>query len=111
MNSIDEIYLDIAQHCTDQIEDEWNSIKVEVEYFVTAAEFDVSYQNTRNDTVDLNAGYNLFKLFQRLHALTTENSEQNWNKGTFTLEPKGDFNMEFEWDQELADEIEQLDSE
>lgn len=29
----------------------------------------------------------------------------DWNRAKFTLYPTGKFNVEFEWDQELADEI------
>jgi glutathione peroxidase-family protein len=101
----------IAVHLTNQLNENWNECKIEVEFLEDAAEFDVTYINTKGQILDLNGGYNLFKLFKELHSITTENSENKWNRAKFTLEPTGKFNMEFEWDQALFDEIERLNNE
>ncbi|MBU2894362.1 antitoxin YezG family protein [Colwellia sp. D2M02] len=111
MRTIDDIYMGIAQHLIAQLNDSWKECKIETEFFEDAAEFDVTYVSTRNETIDLTAGYNLFKLFKELHKITTENSDNKWNKAKYTLEPTGKFNIDFEWDQELADEIERLNNE
>lgn len=38
----------------------------------------------------------------------TEGGKAKWNKAVFYLNADGSFNMEFEWDQKLQDEIERL---
>ncbi|EPF2929534.1 immunity protein YezG family protein [Vibrio navarrensis] len=50
-------------------------------------------------------------MFEELHKITTENPNNKWNRAIFTLEPSGSFNIDFEWDQALADEIERLNNE
>jgi hypothetical protein len=111
MKTIEEIYMGIAEHLTSQLSEGWKECKIESEFFVDAAEFDVTYINSEDKILDLNGGYNLFKLFKEMHVITTENSENKWNRAVFTLEPTGKFNIDFEWDQELADEIERLNNE
>jgi len=106
MGTIDDIYMGIATHLTNQINENWKVCKIEVEFFEDAAEFDVSYINNNEQVIDLSGGYNLFKLFKELHNITTEGAENKWNRSKFTLEPTGKFNIDFEWDQALADEIE-----
>ncbi|MBW8186309.1 immunity protein YezG family protein [Shewanella nanhaiensis] len=111
METIDSIYTAIAQHMLNQIDEEWSGCKVDVEFFEGAAEFDTSYISEQGVECDLKGGYPLFKLFKELHELTTDNQDNKWNRAKFSLEPSGKFNMEFEWDQELADEIERLSNE
>ena len=50
----------------------------------------------------------LESLFQ---IMTSETDKHKWNRLKITLENGGDLNIKFEWDQELADEIEKLSNE
>lgn len=40
-----------------------------------------------------------------MHEVTTEGGKNRWNRVKFTLYPDGKFNIDFEWDQALFDEI------
>ncbi|MGF1691101.1 immunity protein YezG family protein [Photobacterium kagoshimensis] len=111
MITIDEIYMGIAEHLTSQLNEKWKECKIDAEFLEDAAELNVTYINANGQGFDLEGGYNLFKLFKELHSITTENSGNKWNRAKFTLEPTGKFNMEFEWDQALFDEIERLNNE
>ena len=111
MRTIDSIYTAIAEHMINQIDEEWIDCKIAVEFFESAAEFDTTYTSKSGIEHDLKGGYPLFKLFKELHELTNESPENNWNRAKFTLEPTGKFKMDFDWDQELADEIERLNNE
>lgn len=111
MNKIEDIYTGMAQHLIAQIDDTWIQSKIEVEFFEDSAEFDVTYLDSNGNVIDLEAGYKLFMLFKELYTITTENSEDKWNRATFSIEPSGKFNIDFEWDQDLADEIERLNNE
>ncbi|ODS10613.1 hypothetical protein [Vibrio scophthalmi] len=113
MENIDTLYLSIARNIINNTSSSWDSAEINAEVF--------------DGTVKLKGGYhcnNIFTTFkfrhfdrkiisdfESIHLITTENLDNNWNRAKFTLEPSGDFNMEFEWDQELADEIERLNNE
>lgn len=111
MKNIDELYTEIALFLTKQVSQNWKECRVEVEYFGDSAEFDATYINSSDETIDLESGYKLFLLFRELHEITTENDSNNWNRAVFSLKPTGEFNIDFSWDQELADEIERLNNE
>jgi len=102
---VDEIYLNIAQKIIDNINDEWNFAKITFEYLGSAAEYQGKYYKNTEQSYDFKVGYPIYKLFKELHTITTEDSENKWNRALFSLEPTGKFNSEFEWDQDLSDEI------
>ena len=113
---VDDIYMSIAQNMIENIPtNNWISSHVEIEYF-------------GNDALEMGGGvktsdneFRSFKFrkfdrriisdFHNLHQITTEDSDNKWNRAKFTLEPTGKFNIDFEWDQALADEIERLNNE
>ena len=105
--NIEDVYQSIAVGMSKNIEGQWDKSTLFVEFFDGAANFkgEAFLQGDKNNfSVDDNA----FDDFDELHQITTENLENKWNRAKFTLEPTGKFNMDFEWDQELADEIERL---
>lgn len=111
--NIDEIYLEIAQKMVSSINDDWSEASIDLEYLGNSAEYVGRYLKTDNKTQQhhFKVGYPTYKLFKQLHRITTENPKNKWNRAKFTLEPSGKFNIDFEWDQELADEIERLNNE
>lgn len=103
-----DIYEAIASYLVQQTRTGWVKIIAEVEFFEDAAEFDITCQYSDNTIEDLDSGFQLFMKFKALYRITTENSENNWNKAKFTINQSGEFNIDFEWDQAQADEIERL---
>ncbi len=113
--TIDEIYLSIAQNMVNNLPKQWLTahINVEIEgddalgikggYRTESIEFQ-SFKLRKFDR-------RIFSDFESLYKTTTEDSENKWNRAVFTLEPTGKFNIDFEWDQKLADEIERLNNE
>ena len=104
-------YEKIASLLLQQVSGGWNKIELNCEFFGDAAEFDIECEHSDGQVKDLHGGYNLFKEFEKLYKVTTQNPKNNWNRAKFTLEPDGNFDIEFEWDQDLADEIERLNKE
>lgn len=106
--SIDDIYLEIAQDISDSIEDEWGIAVVTFEIEEDAGEFDCIYkpQIDSEREYDFDIGYSTYKAFERLHKITTQGGVNKWNRAKFTLFPTGKFSIDFEWDQNIADEIE-----
>jgi hypothetical protein len=105
--TIDEIYLGIAQAIVDSIEGKWDVAKVEVEYIVNTAEFDCVYVDANSKAEkDFDVGYQMYKDFKELHGITTEGGSNPWNRASFTLNPDGEFSIDFKWDEELAQEFE-----
>ncbi|NTS77887.1 DUF600 family protein [Catenovulum sp. SM1970] len=111
--NVDEIYLEIVQKMVSSINDVWTEASINFEYLGDSAEYNGRYLKTDNkiQQYQFKVGYQTYKLFKQLHHITTENSENKWNRAKFTLEPSGKFNIDFEWDQDLADEIERLNNE
>ncbi|WP_394146618.1 immunity protein YezG family protein [Vibrio atypicus] len=106
---IDETYRSIAQNIIDSIDSSWDKAVLNIEVVA-------------GDTIGFNGEYIIdgehvsfkFRNFDRrklsrdgksLHKVTTKNDSNIWNKAKFTLYPTGKFNIEFEWDQALEDEV------
>ena len=108
MTTIDEINIKIAHFLSDQITQDWKFAQIDAEFFNTAANFDITYTDNDDCQHDLDGGYTLLKLIRALHEITTQSGSNPWNRILFRLYPDGKFNIDFSWDQALADEIERL---
>ncbi|WP_086930239.1 immunity protein YezG family protein [Agarilytica rhodophyticola] len=112
--TVDHIYKSVAQEMINNIPDDWSLSHLDVE-------------REAGDTIGFSGGwtskqgqFNSFKFrefknrrmlvknFHKLHEITTEGGANKWNKAKFVLKPQGEFEINFEWDQSLADEIEAL---
>lgn len=110
--TVDEIYKSIAYNIMDNVPDNWKEAFIDVE-------------RDADDAIELSGGsitmeeeFASFKFrnfdrritkdFHNLHDITTQDDSNRWNRAKFTLYPTGKFNIDFEWDQALADEIERL---
>ncbi len=105
--SIDDLYKAIAQRIVDSIEDDWRKATIDFQYLNDAGKYTGRYfSKSETNEKDFKVGYKSYKDFKKIHEITTENSSNLWNRAKFTLYPSGEFNIDFEWDQSLADEIE-----
>lgn len=107
---VDDIYKSIAIGIIENIETEWEKAQIFVEYFEDSANFKGEYMQ-EGKTAFFEVSDQAFDDFEELYEITTQNLVNKWNRAIFTLEPAGKFNIDFEWDQELADEIESLNNE
>jgi hypothetical protein len=106
--TIDDIYLKIARNISDAIENQWSVAIVTFELEEDAGEFECIYIKDLNLGIehDFDVSYETYKAFDNLHKITTEGGGNKWNRAKFTLYPTGKFSIDFEWVQDLADEIE-----
>ncbi len=113
MKNVDDIYTSIGQNILDSTDNLWENSEVIANVYDGAVELKggSQYKGQFTSFKFRNFDRRIISDFQELHKITTEDSDNKWNRAKFTLESTGDFNIEFEWDQELADEIEQLNSE
>ena len=101
--TIDDIYLSIAQSIVDSIDEKWILAKIDVELVEDSAEFDCIYVKPDSKAeVDFEVDYQMYKDFKALHQITTEGNANLWNKALFTLKPNGDFNIDFQWDEDMV---------
>jgi len=107
---IEEIYKSLAIGIIANINSKWDKAHLYTEFFEDAAEFKGEY-TLDNKTNFFEVSDQAFDDFDELYQITTEDSDNKWNRAIYSLEPTGKFNIEFEWDQELADEIERLNNE
>ena len=103
MENVKSIYNQIADCCLAQVSGHWNIISIAVEFYGTAAQFDIEVEYLDGKKEDLDSSYDLFKLFAKLHDITTENGSNQWNKAIFKLEYSGQFNVDFSFDPDLED--------
>jgi len=110
--TVDEIYTSVAHNILDNVPEGWKEAFINVERDADDA-IELSGGFSSNDTEITSFRFRNFdrriiKDFHSLHKITTENNSNKWNRAKFTLFPTGKFNIDFEWDQALADEIEKL---
>jgi hypothetical protein len=62
---------------------------------------------TKEKTLSLRTSFDdeLEEKIKWLHTVTTEGGHNKWNKAKFSVTPDKKFNMEFIWDQEWQDEV------
>lgn len=107
METVDDIYKKLGQAITNSIETaDWHKAQLHLEVIGTSVDF----KGFLNDSDRFNApgGFSLAKSVLNLHAITTQEGNNKWNRAIFTLTPDGKFDMEFIWDQELHNEVERL---
>ncbi|MFH4666917.1 immunity protein YezG family protein [Vibrio cidicii] len=111
--NVEDIYFGIAKKIVEKIDDDWVQAELKAEIYGNAAKFRGTYNSSlaQEQQKFFKVHHELFDLFEELHKITTENPNNKWNRAIFTLEPSGNFNIDFEWDQALADEIERLNKE
>jgi hypothetical protein len=101
---IDQIYLNIGQGIANVISDDWREAYIFVEMFEDAANLKGEYFSDR-DKKYFEVDDEAFDDFEEIHAIMTQGDSNKWNRAKFTLYPTGKFNIDFEWDQLLADEV------
>ena len=110
-----EIFQHIGEVLHKSVEGKW--IKIEVEFERTEGSIGchgkfISYSGEKkypNGRYILN---NTSDALEELYQMMTAKSDKHkWNKAKVTLTNEGDFNIKFDWDQEMYDEIERLNNE
>ena len=114
--NVDDIYNSVAQNMLVNIgRQEWSKAVIEVEYYGDdALKMKGGFHQKNTDFTSFkfrNFDRKIVNDFQQLHEITTENDSNKWNRAVFYLKPTGEFNIDFSWGQELADEIERLNDE
>lgn len=109
--TIDEIYEVIANGIIQSIpRNDWDEVSLHIQgdstYIETSGVYLISDEEFELDTHSLDCEVSF--AIMELHELTTEGEHNRWNRATFTLFPDGEFDMEFQWDQDLDDEIKSL---
>jgi len=110
-----EIYQFIGNALRSVVNNDWNEIVLNVEL----TEGSIGYNGQYLDSKGNKDQYDLFSLddnlndaFEELYQMMTAKSDKHkWNKAKVTLTHNGDFNIKFDWDQEMYDEIERLNNE
>jgi len=115
--TVDDIYKSIAQNMMDNLVSHWSEAYLTVERDASdAIGFKGGYINeskvfTSFKFRKFERRRDLPRDFHKLYEIMTVEDANNWNKAKFTLFPSGKFSIDFEWDQDMADEIEALSKE
>ena len=111
MRKAEDIYLDIGNLIVEAIDEDWKSAVLYIEFFGDSVELEERYEDDKLAFKDFKAHHSILDLLKELNSIINPDGSKPWNRAKFYLEPDGEFNMEFAWDQELADEIERLSKE
>lgn len=99
---IDDLYMKIAQGIVNAIDTPWEKAVIQAEVFEDAANFNGEYFS-EGKTLYFEVEDDAYDYFEEIKEIMSEKNK--WNRATFTLKPSGDFNIDFEWDQALDDEV------
>ncbi len=112
---IDDIYKSIAQNIVNSVDENWEEAELLVEReannaigFKGGTRFNDVFSSFKFRNFDRRQ---LVKDFHALYEITAEGEVNNWNKAKCILFPSGKFSIDFEWDQDMADELEALSKE
>jgi hypothetical protein len=108
--TVDEIYLLIADKINQGINEDWQKAEALIERIDKVVGFTGSYIDLEGESKSLETNFGFFdaQAIHELHTITTEGGHNRWNKLKFMLSPTGKFEMDFIWDQEYQDKIDQL---
>ena len=109
--TVNEIYNQLAQIIIDSVIEDWQVANLYVERLEKYTGAFGRYLNKEGIECRMNDakfGYSFSLLIHELHSITTEGGHNRWNKLKFTLYPTGKFEMDFIWDQEYQDKVDNV---
>lgn len=110
-----EIYEYIGKILNQSVQDEWINIEVDIERTDGSIGLNSKYISHSGEKKYPNGRYilnNTRDAFEELYQMMIrKNKIHKWNRVKVTLSNEDNFNIKFEWDQELYDEIEKLNNE
>lgn len=90
----------------------WSSAILYIERQEKSVGFKSSYkdENGKEIRVDTEADYFASKAVKQLYNFTSDHplEHKDWNKAIFTVTPDSKFNIQYIWDQELQDEVDEF---
>lgn len=114
-STVEEIYNFIGQCIYDNLPtDEWLLATLNIEVDKGYAGFDGEFTSMDNQTKNMslrNFPDDFDDAIHRLYEITTEGGHNRWNKAKFTMDANHKFEIEFIWDQEQQDEVDELNKE
>jgi hypothetical protein len=94
---------------------DWIEIVLDIEMGIESVELSEQYLSTDGEIKYISLfdnDFGLFDNFRKLHqTMTAQTDKHKWNRAKVTLSNDMQLNIKFEWDQELADELERLSKE
>ncbi len=110
--TVDEIYLHIGQSIVNAIDEaDWTDVELNIEivgFGVVGYTGSYNIGSQRRELAVRTIPREIRNWIRELHEITTQGGNNKWNRAIFTMNPDGDFNMGFIWDQALQDEVERL---
>lgn len=108
-----EIFQLLGSRALESVKDigAWKSVSLKIKRLERNVGFECFYLDADGKTVavDTSVDYKTAKSIHALYEITQSHplQHQNWNRAIFTLFPGNQFDMEYIWDQELQDRVDQ----
>jgi hypothetical protein len=108
---IDEIYNEIGQIIVDSIPDSWETSTLKVtrlDKYTSVEGFYIDSNGESKILDDSNFGYFFSLKIHELYEIMQKENKNPWNRLKFILHHKGKFSIDFIWDQEYQNSIDNL---
>ncbi len=110
---LDHIYIEISAMMVKGMDSSWTEAVLEVELHALAIKLSGGYlhglgHEPLSFTFSKDDKKQLIDLLLELHFQTAEGQENRWNTLNYHLYPDGRYSVDFEWNQQLADDIEKV---
>ena len=93
----------------------WKSVSLKIKRLEKNVGFESYYIDHKDNKlgVDTSINYQTAKAIHELYEFTQSHplEHKNWNRAVFTLYPDNKFDMEYIWDQELQDRVDNYNKE
>jgi hypothetical protein len=109
MKNNEELYEKIGSNIILSIKEPWIEGVLKIKVVLNSVDFNLSYTNMNTDSVNvkLENAYEVSKAVKLIYSEMIE-TKHKWNRAIFKIRSNNDFDIEFFWDQNLQDEIENL---
>ena len=95
------IYQDIASLIVDAINEDWSYAVIYIQFHGDAARFKARYETPKLSLESFDLHHTTLDLLEELDSGINPDNSKPWNRAKFNLEPDGEFEMKFAWDQDF----------
>ncbi len=103
-HTVNEIYNQIGNEIINAIgDDEWTEAIIEFSYYGNAASYNGRYWRKNGTKQDFDVSFDVFEAFEELNGIMSESENNKWNYAVFKLSQSGEFSIDFDWYESIAD--------
>ena len=109
MKTVNDIYNVLGQSVVENAPDNWEKAILQIEVLQDFSSYNGFYITSKgkHEMSVFDFPVETGDYIRELHKIITKGGTNKWNKANFTVTPDKKFDMEFKWDQEWQDEVDE----